>query len=137
MSEIDFNNLEFEDALAQLETIVRELEAGRIKLDDAVEAYEKAMALKKFCEDKLKNAELKIEKINVVSFCYSINGSRFLAKLWTGMNVDSSVLFSSWMPKVDWTRSWTVEEILKDYGYTEDEIKEVMEDLKNFKGMDD
>ena len=41
------------------------------------------------------------------------------------------------MPKVDWTRSWTVEEILKDYGYTEDEIKEVMEDLKNFKGMDD
>ena len=30
-----------------------------------------------------------------------------------------------------------VEEILKDYGYTEDEIKEVMEDLKNFRGMDD
>ena len=78
-----------------------------------------------------------IEKINVVSFCYSINGSRFLAKLWTGMNVDSSVLFSSWMPKVDWTRSWTVEEILADYGYTEDEIKEVMADLDNFKGMDD
>ena len=47
MSEIDFNNLEFEDALAQLEAIVRELEAGRIKLDDAVEAYEKATALKK------------------------------------------------------------------------------------------
>ena len=67
MPEIDFNNLEFEDALAQLETIVRELEAGRIKLDDAVEAYEKATALKKFCEDKLKNAELKIEKINVAS----------------------------------------------------------------------
>ena len=67
MSEIDFNNLEFEDALAQLETIVRELEAGRIKLDDAVESYEKATALKKFCEDKLKNAELKIEKINVAS----------------------------------------------------------------------
>jgi exodeoxyribonuclease VII small subunit len=67
MSEIDFNNLEFEDALVQLETIVRELEAGRIKLDDAVEAYEKATALKQFCEDKLKNAELKIEKINVAS----------------------------------------------------------------------
>ena len=67
MPEIDFNNLEFEDALAQLETIVRELEAGRIKLDDAVESYEKATALKKFCEDKLKNAELKIEKINVAS----------------------------------------------------------------------
>lgn len=65
MSEIDFKNLNFEDALAQLENIVRELETGRIKLDDAVAAYEKAVALKKFCEEKIKNAELKIEKINV------------------------------------------------------------------------
>lgn len=65
MKELNFDKLTFEDALAQLETIVRELEAGKIKLDDAVEAYEKATALKKFCEDKLKNAQLKIEKINI------------------------------------------------------------------------
>lgn len=65
MADIDFENLSFEDALAQLETIVRELEGGKIKLDDAVSAYEKATALKKFCEEKLKNAELKIEKINL------------------------------------------------------------------------
>jgi len=65
MKEIDFGKITFEDALAQLENIVRELEAGKIKLDDAVEAYEKATALKKFCEDKLKNAQLKIEKINI------------------------------------------------------------------------
>lgn len=65
MKEIDFNKITFEDALAQLENIVRELEGGRIKLDDAVEAYEKAVALKKFCEEKLKNAQLKIEKISV------------------------------------------------------------------------
>ncbi len=55
--------LTFEDAMQKLETIVRELETGQIKLDDAVEQYEKAMALKKFCEEKLKAAELKIEKI--------------------------------------------------------------------------
>lgn len=55
--------LTFEEALQKLETIVRELETGQIKLDDAVESYEKAMALKKFCEEKLKAAELKIEKI--------------------------------------------------------------------------
>ncbi len=61
----DLENISFEDAMAQLETIVRELEAGRIKLDDAVKAYEKAVALKKFCEEKLKQAELKIEKINI------------------------------------------------------------------------
>lgn len=62
---LDLDKLTFEDALAKLENIVRELESGKIKLDDAVEAYEKATALKKFCEDKLKAAQLKIEKINV------------------------------------------------------------------------
>ncbi|MBQ8481678.1 MAG: exodeoxyribonuclease VII small subunit [Alphaproteobacteria bacterium] len=65
MKEINLEKLSFEDALIQLENIVRELEAGKIKLDNAVEAYEKATALKKFCEEKLKAAQLKIEKINV------------------------------------------------------------------------
>ncbi|MBR1825968.1 MAG: exodeoxyribonuclease VII small subunit [Alphaproteobacteria bacterium] len=65
MKQPDFSKISFEDALAQLESIVRELEAGKIKLDDAVEAYETATALKKFCEDKLKSAQLKIEKINL------------------------------------------------------------------------
>lgn len=57
--------LSFEDALLQLENIVRELEAGRIKLDDAVAAYTKAVTLKNFCEQKLKDAQLKIEKIEI------------------------------------------------------------------------
>lgn len=65
MRDLDLSKLSFEDALVQLESIVRELEGGKIKLDDAVEAYEKATALKKFCEEKLKAAQLKIEKINV------------------------------------------------------------------------
>lgn len=65
MKEVDFTKISFEDALAQLENIVRELESGKIKLDDAVNAYEKAVSLKKFCEDKLKKAQLKIEKINI------------------------------------------------------------------------
>ena len=65
MKDLDLSKLSFEDALVQLESIVRELEGGKIKLDDAVEAYEKATALKKFCEEKLKAAQLKIEKINV------------------------------------------------------------------------
>lgn len=65
MKEIDFTKITFEEALMQLESIVRDLEGGRIKLDDAVEAYEKAVSLKKFCEDKLKAAQLKIEKINI------------------------------------------------------------------------
>lgn len=44
----ELQNMSFEDALAKLESIVRELESGRIKLDDAVAAYEKAVALKSF-----------------------------------------------------------------------------------------
>ena len=60
-------DLNFEEALSQLEDIVRELEAGRIKLDDAVAAYTKAVNLKKFCEKKLKDAQLKIEKIETLS----------------------------------------------------------------------
>lgn len=61
----DFANLSFEDALSKLENIVRELESGRIKLDDAVSAYEKAVALKKLCQDKLQAAALKVEKIEI------------------------------------------------------------------------
>lgn len=65
MDKNDLESLNFEDALMQLENIVRELEAGRIKLDDAVEAYEKAVKLKQFCENKLKSAQIKIEKIEI------------------------------------------------------------------------
>ncbi len=69
MCENELNELSFEEALQKLEILVRELESGRIKLDDAVSAYEKAMSLKKLCEEKLKNAQLKIEKLEI-----SVNG---------------------------------------------------------------
>lgn len=65
MFDNEIKDLSFEEALLQLENIVRELESGRIKLDDAVKAYEKAVALKQLCENKLKAAQLKIEKIEV------------------------------------------------------------------------
>ena len=81
------------------------------------------------------NTEL--EQNNITDFLYSRDGSRFFAKVLVAMNADSYCHVKKFLPKVDWTHSWTVEEILADYGYTEDEIKEVMEDLKNFKGMDD
>ena len=77
------------------------------------------------------------EKDNIINLIYSKDGFRFISKLFTSMNVDGRTPLYKVFPKVDWTRSWTVEEILKDYGYTEDEIKTVMEDLNNFKGMDD
>lgn len=81
--------------------------------------------------------DTEVEKTNFTAFMYSENGRAFMSKLWTSMAVDGGTWKEKWMPKVDWTRPWTVEEILRDYGYTEDEIKEVMADLDNFKGMDD
>ncbi len=65
MTETNFEEITFEDALSKLENLVRELEAGKIKLDDAVTAYEQAVALKNFCEKKLNDAKLKIEKIEL------------------------------------------------------------------------
>lgn len=67
MTDEDIANLSYEDALMRLENIVRELEGGRIKLDDAVQAYEQAVKLKQFCENKLVAAKLKIEKIETVN----------------------------------------------------------------------
>lgn len=67
MNQHDLEKLGFEEALQQLELIVRDLEGGKIKLDEAVEAYEKAVALKKICEARLKAAQLKIELIETAS----------------------------------------------------------------------
>lgn len=67
MTNEEIANLSYEDALMRLENIVRELEGGRIKLDDAVQAYEQAVKLKQFCETKLAAAKLKIEKIEAVN----------------------------------------------------------------------
>ncbi len=58
-------DLGFEDALTELEVIVRNLETGNTKLEDSISAYERGMELKKHCEKKLKDAQAKIEKITI------------------------------------------------------------------------
>ncbi len=55
--------LSFEDALAQLEDIVGELETGQAKLDEAIKSYERGALLKRHCEDKLKQAQARIDRI--------------------------------------------------------------------------
>ena len=59
----DIASLSFEDALAQLEQIVGKLEAGDVALEDSIRIYERGAALRAHCETKLKEAELKVEKI--------------------------------------------------------------------------
>ena len=59
----DIAKLSFEDALAELEKIVRTLEDGRGKLEDSIKAYERGALLKRHCEAKLKEAQAKVDKI--------------------------------------------------------------------------
>ena len=56
-------NLSFEEALKELEEIVNSLERGDVSLEDAIEAYERGSMLKNQCEKRLKEAKMKVEKI--------------------------------------------------------------------------
>ena len=57
--------LSFEDAMSELEKIVRNLEDGKTKLDESVAAYERGAALRRHCETKLREAQLTVEKISI------------------------------------------------------------------------
>jgi exodeoxyribonuclease VII small subunit len=59
----DLSNMAFEDALGELERIVRGLESGQQKLEDAIAAYERGAALKRHCESKLAEAEMRVQAI--------------------------------------------------------------------------
>lgn len=63
MSDKPIKDLSFEDALAELETIVRQLESGDAPLEESITLYQRGAKLKAHCESKLKNAQLKVEKI--------------------------------------------------------------------------
>ena len=80
--------------------------------------------------------ESKVEKDNCVAFMYSDLGFKFLSKLFVSVCIDGTINLGKVFPKVSWTKQQTVQSILKDYGYTSTEIQEVIDDLKNFKGMD-
>lgn len=61
----DIVKMSFEDALKELEDIVRALEQGKGKLDESVAAYERGAALKRHCEAKLAQASARIESIQI------------------------------------------------------------------------
>ena len=61
----DVAAMSFEDALAELEQIVRRLEAGQVKLDEAILSYERGAQLKQHCERKLNEAQQRVERIAI------------------------------------------------------------------------
>ena len=78
-----------------------------------------------------------IEKDNFVNWWYSAerNGknpkSGLASILLAGLNKPTGCPFSFAIPRVDWSRPWTDEEILKDYGYSDKEIKQILDLGKN------
>ncbi|WGF89430.1 exodeoxyribonuclease VII small subunit [Marinivivus vitaminiproducens] len=57
------DGLSFEQALAELEQIVQQLERGQLDLEAAIAAYARGTDLRQHCERKLKDAELKVQTI--------------------------------------------------------------------------
>ena len=55
--------LSFEEALSRLDKIVQALEAGGLKLEEAVALFEEGMELAKICNERLNSAELKISQL--------------------------------------------------------------------------
>jgi exodeoxyribonuclease VII small subunit len=59
----EIKNLKFEEALKELELIVRKLEEGNTPLEQAIELYEKGAVLRKHCQQVLDDAKLRIDKV--------------------------------------------------------------------------
>jgi exodeoxyribonuclease VII small subunit len=59
----DISSLSFEDALAELERIVKGLEGGQQKLEESLGAYERGALLRRHCEAKLAEAETRVQAI--------------------------------------------------------------------------
>jgi exodeoxyribonuclease VII small subunit len=59
----DIASMSFEQALKELETIVRKLETGQGELESSIADYERGTALREHCNKKLAGAKMKVEKI--------------------------------------------------------------------------
>ncbi|OUS19735.1 exodeoxyribonuclease VII small subunit [Litorivita pollutaquae] len=59
------SEMTFEQAMAELEQVVGQLERGDVALEDSIKLYERGAELKKRCEAKLKEAEEKVAAITL------------------------------------------------------------------------
>ena len=62
-TQVDVKKLSFERAIEELETIVKRLEDGKVPLEESVAIYERGEALKRRCEELLRQAEARVDKI--------------------------------------------------------------------------
>ena len=61
----DIPTLTFEKAIEELESIVKRLEEGKVPLEESVAIYERGETLKRRCEELLRQAEARVEKITL------------------------------------------------------------------------
>jgi exodeoxyribonuclease VII small subunit len=59
----NLESLSFEQAMTELEILVKRLEEGRLPLEEAISAFERGALLKKHCEQKLLAAKMRVEQI--------------------------------------------------------------------------
>ncbi len=65
ISNADVKKLSFENAIEELESIVKRLEEGKVALEESVTIYERGEALKRRCEELLRQAEARVDKIAI------------------------------------------------------------------------
>ena len=65
MSDKPVEEMSFEEAMAELEQVVGQLERGDVALEDSIRLYERGARLKARCEQKLKEAEEKVAAITL------------------------------------------------------------------------
>ncbi|MCB1357368.1 MAG: exodeoxyribonuclease VII small subunit [Maritimibacter sp.] len=65
MTEKPVDEMSFEEAMAELEAVVGQLERGEVALDQSIALYERGAALKARCEVKLREAEEKVAQITL------------------------------------------------------------------------
>lgn len=63
MAESKDNLRDFEKSLQHLEKIVSQMESGELGLEESLEQFEKGIKLARNCQDKLANAELRVEQL--------------------------------------------------------------------------
>jgi exodeoxyribonuclease VII small subunit len=66
-AQADVKKLSFERAMEELESIVKRLEDGKVPLEESVAIYERGEALKRRCEELLRQAEARVDKITTDS----------------------------------------------------------------------
>ncbi|MEP4194516.1 MAG: exodeoxyribonuclease VII small subunit [Aliishimia sp.] len=65
MTDTPVDEMNFEQAMAELEQVLSQLERGDVALDESIKLYERGAELKKRCETKLKEAEEKVAAITL------------------------------------------------------------------------